>query len=461
MKRKIFSTLVLALALEAGAGAYGIFDEKNIVLSLGAISDVHIDSPANAVADKFTNALRQLGETAAKDDPDGLDGVLVVGDLVNNPYKDPSAYVQVDYFRDLYKSVYPDLSRVPMVYTQGNHDTFKEWNENTVQEGKNISSRLGPEFFLTDQDNDARESMACRHCLIGSTHVLCMTPNGKSPVVYDSKAIEWLDARLAEITAADPDKYVLVLTHAMISNTVYGSMLGNYWSTAALTPVLEKYPQAVAFGGHLHFPLNDPRSIWQGKFTAMGTSSVRYMALENGHYEYMAGATVMKDRDEYSQGLLLQFDVHGNMRITRMDFYHGASIDEPWVLSHPEPSLKHLKPYRHDTRMKANRRPSLSTMDIQVGEAVKGVVWPVNLVFASGKDDEFVHHYVITLKTNGEQQLVKKILADFYRHPQTSEMKTLWNEPVAQLPKGEYEISLVAVDSWGAESKALVRKFSL
>lgn len=453
--------MVLVSAVSASAGTCNKFDESRVVLSLGAISDVHIDAPSNTVSTKFTNALHQLGAQASVLDGDGLDGVLVVGDLVNTPYKDKEGYKQVDFFRDLYKSVYPDLDRVPLVYTQGNHDTYKEWNENTVSEGKNISSRLGEEFFRTDIDNDARDMMACRHCVINGCHILCITPNGTRPVVYDPEALRWLDENLAEITASEPDRYVLVLTHAMISNTVYGSTLGNYWSTAALTDILAKYPQVVVFGGHLHFPLNDPRSIWQGSFTAMGTSSVRYMAIEAGHYERMAGATIMKDKDEYSQGLLLQFDADGNMRINRMDFYNGETIGNPWELSHPVPSNAHLKPYRHDFRRRANKAPRLSSLEVKVGDAVKDVVWPVTAVFSAGTDDEFVHHYELVLKAEGEEMSFKKILADFYRHPKTSEMKTLWEEPLGQLPKGDYELRLVAVDSWGARSKALVRRFSI
>ena len=90
----------------------------------------------------------------------------------------------------------------------------------------------------------------------------------------------------------NPNQYVIVLTHPMIYDTVYGSLLqdtytalGDYWSTKALSSILVGYPQAVTFGGHLHFPLNDPRSIWQGDFTALGCASTSYMAIDNGGYE--------------------------------------------------------------------------------------------------------------------------------------------------------------------------------
>ena len=42
-----------------------------------------------------------------------------------------------------------------------------------------------------------------------------------------------------------------------------------------VSDVLAKYPQVVTFSGHLHFPLNDPRSIWQASFTSFGCGSTR------------------------------------------------------------------------------------------------------------------------------------------------------------------------------------------
>ena len=139
---------------------------------------------------------------------------------------------------------------------------------------------------------------------------------GSGPVVYSPEALEWLDSTLSEITSKRPGRYVIVITHPMLYDTVYGSLLGEaegiwksslpgYWATREIPEILSKYPQVVAFGGHLHFPLNDPRSIWQGSFTALGCASVRYMALEAGGYEDMAGQTVMKDKDEFSQGNLI------------------------------------------------------------------------------------------------------------------------------------------------------------
>ena len=275
-----------------------------------------------------------------------------------------------------------------------------------------------------------------------------------------------VDNQLAAITSAEPEKYVIVLTHPMIKNTVYGSRLGeeggiwestlsHYWATDALTPVLKKYPQVIVFGGHLHFPLNDPRSVWQGDFTVFGCGSVRYMAIENGKYEDMSGATVMKDCNDFSQGNLLQFDSNGNMRVLRMDFWNKDVIGEPVVSSYPTSDKSHLTKYNHTTRSLANAAPVLSTLDVDVTDGVATAKW------AAGTDDEFVHHYVLTLRKGGTVVTTKKILADFYKSAKTSGMKKEWTRSLGNVTDGTYELTLEAYDSWDAAAKPLTKTFQV
>ena len=442
----------LALLLGAGLNARD-FNPKKVVLNLAVMSDTHVDAYNTVPAYKFRSALIQERDAAAP--YGGLDGVLLVGDLVDSPAWDARKYTQIDDWKRLYESVL-DPTEVPMVYAVGNHDIWKEWTPNTYREAKQFTRRFGPDYYRTDVgDPMLRDSLECRHCVIGGVHILCITPDGRDPVVYPEASLRWLDETLASLTAEHPDQYVLVLTHAMIYHTVYGSELDDvypkgkgYWSTRVLTPILEKYPQAIAFGGHLHFPLNDPRSIWQGAFTSMGTASVRYMAIDNGGYEAMAGLTIMRDKDEFSQGLLLQFDNKGNLRVQRMDFYNQTTIGQPWILRHPAKDGSHLKPYSPVVRAAMNRAPQLPSLEAEGLEGKLSVRW------AAGWDDEFVHTYYITVRRGGETVCTKKVLADFYHVPQPAQMKKAWRLDIP-LDPGTYEVSLSARDSWDAESNTL------
>ena len=313
-KYNIFRVLVslLTMAVLASCGgsgeAPGGFDEENVVLTLGVVSDVHINTGLPVTSQKWESALNQLSVKALESDNDGLDGVLVAGDLIDYPSE---AFIQE--FKRVYESVM-DPVKTPLIYTVGNHDVPKyKWSETMVKDAEYIRKALGDNYFQTDVDIEAGTGLECRHCVIGDYDIIAISPDGTSPVVYDPKALEWLDKTLSEVTSKNPSRYVILITHPMLYDTVYGSLLGEadgiwksfspgYWATRELPEILAKYPQVVAFGGHLHFPLNDPRSIWQGAFTALGCGSVRYMAIEAGGYEDMAGQTIMKDKDEFSQG---------------------------------------------------------------------------------------------------------------------------------------------------------------
>jgi Icc-related predicted phosphoesterase len=53
--------------------------------------------------------------------------------------------------------------------------------------------------------------------------------------------------------------------HSPPLNTVFGSSSGS----AELTPVLDQFPEAIVFSGHSHQTLNNDKSIYQNKFTAI------------------------------------------------------------------------------------------------------------------------------------------------------------------------------------------------
>lgn len=451
--------------IEAPRELSPVFDESKIALSLAAISDVHIEGSSDAYANKFTSALNQLKVKAAESDANGIDGVMVVGDLIQR-----AEITMAQNFKALYEDVFKP-TEVPMIYTIGNHDMNPkyDWTPSTVAQSVAMSNTFGDEYFKTDIDNTMRNNYEARHCVIGGYHILAVTPNGDQPITYSPNVITWLDQQLDAITKTDPNRYVIVLTHPMIYNTIYGSLLGedggvwtstlpNYWATRVLTGVLEKYPQVVSFHGHLHFPINDPRSLWQGKWTALGCGSTRYMAIEPAGWEGISSTpTVMNDANNFSQGYLVQFDVNGNMRIVKMDFFNNGTIGEPYVMQYPDAAGANLAKYNNVTRKAANQAPTMSTIeakDVKDNEAA-------SVTFAAGKDDEFVHHYVITLSKGGNVVATKKILADFYLHPNTSEMKSSWTYSFGTLSEsGQYTVTVVAVDSWDAESAPVSATFN-
>ena len=131
-----------------------VFDESKIALSLAAISDVHIEGSSDAYANKFTAALNQLKAKAAESDANGIDGVLVVGDLIQR-----AEITMAQNFKALYEDVFKP-TEVPMIYTIGNHDMNPkyDWTPSTVAQSVAMANTFGDEYFKTDIDNTMRNN---------------------------------------------------------------------------------------------------------------------------------------------------------------------------------------------------------------------------------------------------------------------------------------------------------------
>lgn len=99
-------------------------------------------------------------------------------------------------------------------------------------------------------------------------------------------ALDWLKAELDDAMAADPEKPVFLFQHYPVSQTVFGSRGRNDWGLDDLFDLLQKYPRVVDFSGHTHYSLKNPGIVWQGNFTAFGTSMLSYFCqgADGGRY---------------------------------------------------------------------------------------------------------------------------------------------------------------------------------
>lgn len=423
------------------------FDENKIIFTFGAISDVHITGGDDDSEMKFRRALRQLRAKAKN----GLDAMLFVGDLINS--RDERQLVK---FKEIYDSEMQPV--VPIMYCLGNwHDLF--WgDENQLRMEKYFYECLGTEHFAFDTDLDMAQR-ANRHAVIKGQHIIAMTPISIAPIRYGDDAKKWLSDILEKITVEEPDKKIFFITHPMIHNTCYGSLLGDEWDTADLTPVLSKYPNVITFGGHLHYPINDERSIMQKKFTSIGCGAVRYMAIEHGPdgngYMYERGYVVQYGY-RFSQGILCEVDANQHVRVTRMDFYNDKIIKTPWVIGDG------LDTYREDRKDEA-RSPwfdESAELSLEKGEDERGQK-TYFLCFDAAGDDDMVHHYRITVDAEGDRLINKTLISDFFRHGDPADMEKKYRVDLCDLPEGEIKISVTAVNSWDKESRPLEKTFSI
>ena len=455
-KMSAFANATYAYGLSAKRYVSGTFDEDSIVLSFGALSDVHFDKNNFPDAtEKLKNAVNQLTKKASLNGGK-LDAITIVGDFTNI-----SGSVELKEFKSVYESVVP--AGVKTLLVTGNHETLYSSDAKTLNDFKRI---FGDKYFGAGIDTaDTNLDIGVRDIIVNGYHFLMLEPTTYSATAgcpYKKEAVEWLDNMLKKLTAENPEQYVFVCTHPMIYNTCYGSDLNgtpSYWSTTDLTPVLDKYSQVVTFSGHLHFPINDNRSIMQGNFTSLGCGSVRYMAIEAGGYEDMYSATQMNDRYDISSGLFVQVDKNGNTRITRMFFSEDDTFDSPWEISYPNAQKTHLEKYSHEARTNANTAPELGEIKLTTGNVKNyGAGVAATVTFDAAKDDEFAHHYKVTVKNKDTGAIIinRNILSDFYRHAKRSDMKKEYSQFVGTLKSGTYSVTVTAYDSWGAKAEKTV-----
>lgn len=428
-----------------------IFDEKSIILSFAVLSDIHISDKDGDISQiKFKNALRLLNEVSKKHEH-SIDLFLAVGDLIDNFRCNFDAQLQG------FKRIYNEFTNAPLFYCLGDyHDLI--WGDNSEAEFiKCFYNCFAEHNFKYDIDNKS-VFKGNRHAIINGYHFIALEPCDRSPVLYSSEAKEWLSNILDGI---EDNKYTFIITHPMIKDTCYGSLhKGEGWATEDLTPILSKHNNVVIFGGHLHYPIVDERSIMQKEFTSIGCGAVKYMAIETGGYENMSGPSTMIDSIEVSSGHLCEVDKNGNVRFTRLDFANNSEIKEPWIIPAPKKDLSHLAYYGPNRMDKATCPYFSNDFSYYINYDKEN---KLSISFSTGNDEDFVHHYTVDLLVNGQFVKQYKILTDFYRHPNPSEMsKTIALDTKQEFNQGEtLEFKIIAYNSWQRASEEKIITFTL
>ncbi len=426
-----------------------VFDEDNIVFSFGALSDTHVRHPDASVAEaeKFSQALELLKEQALINDSDGLDAITIAGDLT-----DMGRTNQADVLVDIVKDSGIDTAMLSL----GNHDMYTIGS--TTYDPALLpyyAETLGDIFTKNAVDMSMMDKDAY-HCVVDGNHFIMLRPNpedlkgNQNYFPFEQDVLDWLDATLKKITAADPTSYVFLVTHVPAYQTVYKTHLNwNNYVTKNLSSVIDKYPQVVMFSGHLHSTLVEERSIMQTKFTSVVSG-----ATNSTGQRWDGTEEVENIKSKRGSILLVQIDGNGNLRLTRMFIHDGSMIKEPWEVSHPTADNAHLVKYSKATREAANVGPTLSGQLNAVATTTAtetGFTATVDLSFAAGEDDDFVHHYQITATnlTTGEAKVFNRG-SDFAAFSDSSMMlnEVAYSISLTCTEAAEYSIEVVAIDSW-------------
>ena len=294
-------------------------------LTFGVLSDIHVRD--EATQRDFIKALEWYRSR-------GVDAVVVAGDMA-----DWGLVRQLRLVSDAWFKVFPDNKTpegrpVVQLLEYGNHDVA-DWRAKDYKDDAERAQNM-IKYDPKKQWEDAfREAYAPVESKTVKGHVFV---RAHWPAVNGPAVGAWFDAHAKEI---DPSRPFFFFQHPHPKDTCYGPWAWGHDNGAA-TNALGPFPNAVALSGHSHYTLTDERTVWQGAFTSIGTSSLSYTSLDYNYRENAGGNNYgeMETRKRQmgrlgtgdgKQGML--FTVCDDfVRIERHEFVWDQSLGDDWIL---------------------------------------------------------------------------------------------------------------------------------
>ncbi len=377
------------------------------------------DSHVMTIGDTQTTRLEKmikLGYEIAENDEEykNLDAVLMAGDITDDGTKLGFAS-----FKAAQDAVLKDGTKALSVIAKS-HDSYT------------MGSTVAGKYFtsVSGQPTDFHE-------VINGFHFIGISVSATFGDHYSQYQRDWLVEQLDEAVKDDPFKPIFVIHHEHVANTVYGSSDFDGWGVDYFADILKRYPQVVDFSGHSHYPINDPRSIWQGEFTALGTGGLYYVEL-----------TVDDERCVHPDGhkkvasfWVVEVDANNRMRFRAVDLTAEQYLVE-YTLSGP--FERKYTPLHQFARSDKPEFKDGTTLEVERNK--------VTFAAAESKDDMPIFIYrAYAVDAEGNRIPVGKTLAEYYNYnvPETVTIK------LKNLPDGEYTLEVVAENCYGMQSEPI------
>ena len=384
-------------------------------------SDSHISSAGDAQCQRITTMFNQVyALSAANEYYKNLDAALFAGDLTNT-----GTQAQFDAFAATTKNALRGNTQLLAVAAKS-HDC-----SNMGASAINYFSNL------MGQSSDF-------HVVINGFHFIGISASNTG-AHYTSAQVAWLDAQLREATQAAPEQPVFVVHHEHVSNTVFGSYEQDGWGMDTFSAVLEKYPQVIDFSGHSHYPANDPRSIWQGAYTAVGTGGLYYA-------EFTVDDTNCIHPDKYAtvaQALVVEIDAENRVLVKVLDVTANRILCS-YLIDNVTSTSK--KTYSHEVRKDAAEAPTFADdaqLTVQKSGTTTKITVPQASVATNSDNEVYVYRLTVT-DANGKVVLTEWAFSQYYIADRPSSITFS-----VQLPSNAKNISVAAEDVWGHLSEPL------
>ncbi len=424
MSRFLTGLLSIGMALSSLFGGVGTTKAEPTpadfkpVLRFVACSDVHLNGESDQpvvqrLGDLFDDA---YAYAAAFDGYHGLDAVMLIGDVANTG--DDSEYLMFDSVVESH--IRPETQLLTVL---GNHEFIKYRDEDPA---------VGYEKYrqYVNQEVDT-------HVVINGFHFIGVSYNEDGRKFTEKT--RWLREQLDAAVKDAPDLPVFVYQHPHPFATVYGSV---NWSDFDVKQVLKDYPQVVDFSGHSHYASSDPRSVWQGTFTAVGTGSLSaYM----GNLNYIDGD---KDAPGESGGFwIVEADARGNVRLQLYDVVNHAFFENSeYYLADPTDKKKRAYTWsRQKAQDTAPEFPENAEITARVNENGETV-----LFFPDAVGYYEAENYKIAVSAGLKTVWSDTVISDYVRAGLTGVSVN-----IGKLDAGEYQVKITAYSPYAKQGGTL------
>lgn len=431
-------------------------------LAFAVISDTHVGNTSGAgYKVKIPQALQHLTGHGK------LDLMAVVGDLTDNGRS--GQYTEFVQFFGSDQNILNPVGK--FLFMMGNHDNFDSNGQANYKSG--LRKFNGNKSYPLHQYVLIKGYPFISISDLGSANNDITNP-GNATVSYPTASVRQLERYLEKATEDAPGKPIFVFTHVPPRWTCYSTWVefeSEAWAMKVLNPVLNKYPQAVVFGGHSHYPLGDPRSIHQGAnpnssrnnfYTSINTASTTYSEINPGAVD----AGIHPEGYAYvTEGMILLEQPNGDIEIRRYDTYRDVEIDPAnrWVLKAPfDGSMFQYADIRDADDNPAGRplRTGLPAPQFRDGAKLKAkpAAEEVKIVFPQATDDECVFRYNVRIRKGDSVVKSSFIFSQFYLN---TDMPQSLSCTVSGLEPGtEYTAEVIGHDSYDNQSAPLTATFT-
>ncbi len=424
MSKAIISIIMAIITvISSFLGFDNPFEEKEKefvpVVRFMVCSDTHI-SGRNVSQEKMASAINNAYAIAQQNENYSvLDALMFVGDLTDNGEPE-----QFEIFKETIDTNMQDETKLLAIAAK-NHDSWTYGKQSALS-------------YVNDMTGNGSDF----HVVINGFHFIGLSTSKKDGQRYGLYQRTWLRKQLKEAANDDPNKPIFVCQHEHIRNTVYGSSNFEGWGVTDFKDIYKQYPQIVHFSGHSHYPNNDPRSIYQKDYTAVGTGAINYMEL-----------TVDSDRSihpdtcaQSGQAWIVEVDRYNRVQLKSYDITDGEILCQYLIKNPSDKSTFEYTEEKNEASSSAPAFDSDCTMKVENADGKYNVTVPA----AKSTDGKIIFLYrIYVLNEKGKTVSSDYIVNNYWLPNPYSEVSFTVDA------KTGYTVRVVAENAYGMQSECL------